>query len=122
MNKYEQIEETIKKNKNLKDLTDLDKLEQFISWRSDYIQNVFDAQYYQSWIIFIIIILITTIGIIISFLEFRKGINATEPTKIKVSKDGVEISSSIIGILVLIISFIFLYVYLIYVYPIKTSL
>ncbi len=102
-----------------------DKLENFRvltdynNWAIDYNQKVFLWEHLQGQIIFWTVIGITSIGILISFLQFFSKNKNNEPTQIKVGKNGVEISSSIIGILILIISLVFLYIYIIYVYPIK---
>ena len=51
-------------------------------------------------------------------MQFKKAKPAETPTHIKLVKDGFEISSSVIGLLILFISMGFFYMYLSTVYPI----
>jgi hypothetical protein len=96
-----------------------------------------------STIIFWLVVFIVLAGIAFSAIQFymalrvnkgkmvkpKKGKAAPPPTedddddmgetKLKVSKDGIEVSSSIMGIIILVLSIAFFYLYLTIVYPIK---
>ena len=80
-------------------------------------QTAQSYQYTTSVIIFILVVTIVLFGLLFSWLEFRKGKNAT--TTLKFSSSGVEISSQIIGLIVLVISLGFAYIYIDKAYPIS---
>lgn len=46
-------------------------------------------------------------------------VKAPEPTTLKISKDGIEVQSSVLGVIILVISIAFFYLYLTIVYPIN---
>lgn len=74
-------------------------------------------QYTTSLIIFCLVVVIVLFGLLFSWLEFKKGIGSK--TTLKFSSDGVEISSQIIGLIVLVISLGFAYIYIDKAYPIN---
>jgi hypothetical protein len=92
--------------------------------KNEFVQanRVFNWQLITSKIIFIIVNLIVLSGIWFSGVQFysslRKGEKAEE-SKFVISGKGVSISSSVLGLLILILSIVFFYLYLVHVYPIK---
>jgi hypothetical protein len=67
--------------------------------------------------IFFVVLLIVLFGLYLSYEQFRRGGIST--TKVAVGKGSVEISSSFIGLFILIVSLGFFYSYLAYVFPIR---
>ena len=104
-------------------------------------ERSFNFQHIASIVIFIVVIIIVLSGILFSGMQFRhtlkqaiikeklldaaKGAEgATDAfsamkTEMEITKDGVKVNSSVLGVLILVISLAFFYMYLIYVYPIK---
>lgn len=52
--------------------------------------------------------------------EINKG-EISSRTKLKISLEGFEVNSSVLGVIILIISLAFFYLYLVYVYPVMES-
>jgi hypothetical protein len=95
-------------------------------FRLNHYKKAFNLQYNLSIIIFIIVILLVLAGTYMSYLQFKKGITNTGETdtsesesELSISKEGIKIRSSVIGLLILAISFAFFYSYLRYIYPIS---
>ena len=103
-------------------------------------RRVFDWQYRSSQIIFAVVILLVSIGVYFSWLQFMaaarmprtpeavKVTKATEPdedrqaglrTTIEASLQGIKVSSPVLGVVILVISLAFFYLYLVHVYPIN---
>lgn len=106
----------------------------FPLWLEKHYKRVFDWSYYSTIIIFIIVMTLVLSGLYFSYTQFKnslinsKGkqedslannIYIAEKTELKINKDGIEVSSSVIGLITLIISIAFLYLYLVHVHPIK---
>ena len=90
--------------------------------------KVFEWQLFSSYIIFTIVILLVVFGMLLSWLQFRKtpsprsssGEGNLPVSDITLSlKDGIHVSSPVLGILILVISLAFFYLYLVEVYPIN---
>ena len=98
--------------------------------------RAFTWQHYSSVTIFFLVILIVLFGIYLSYYQFRLGkkmilkqmeINEKLKTSdqnldilkadLEINKDGVKISTAVIGLAILIISVVFFFLYLKYVYP-----
>jgi hypothetical protein len=85
-------------------------------------QKVFDFQAFSSKIIFAFVLVIVLCGLAFAAIQFYKSmkvVNKEDPTNVEISLSGVKVSSSILGVIILVISLVFFYLYLIYVYPIK---
>lgn len=92
-------------------------------------ENVFLWQRKSSIYIFWIVVAVVISGLVFSGIQFylsyassnktNKEENLENKTELEISAQGVKLSSSIIGIIILVISLAFFYMYLIYVYPIK---
>ncbi|MBQ4812451.1 hypothetical protein J8M20_13925 [Pseudoalteromonas luteoviolacea] len=80
-------------------------------------QSTQEYQYTTSIIIFSLVVVIVIFGLVFSWLEFKKGKDST--TTLKFSSNGIEISSQIIGLIVLVISLGFAYIYIDKAYPIN---
>ena len=103
----------------------------------DYAQTVFDWQYKSSIVIFMMVILLVLTGLVFAGIQFtiamkahptsagkKKEATATDQapamaTTLEASAHGVKITSSVIGLLILVVSIGFFYLYLVYVYPIQ---
>ena len=99
--------------------------------------KVFAWQYTSSIVIFVVVILLVLVGVYFSWVQFQRsvepraqagkkpaanteatGTKATQTT-IKASAEGFEISSPVLGVIILALSLGFFYLYLAYVYPIN---
>lgn len=107
----------------------------------DHRRQVFEWQLISSKYIFLIVIAVVIMGLLLSFWQFylpiyrynkfiktHKELEAKQMTEenkeaalstLKLGKDGIEITSSVIGLLILFISIAFFFLYLNYVYPIS---
>ncbi|WP_349314936.1 hypothetical protein [Chitinophaga sp. MM2321] len=106
--------------------------------------KAYDLHHRNSNIIFWMVLIIVGAGLIFSGIQFfislksfnfkirhnKKVLGTTEqqdtatedkPTTFKLSKDGIEFSSSIFGVIILAMSIIFFYFYLHFVYPINVD-
>jgi hypothetical protein len=97
-------------------------------------RKVFDWQHTSSIIIFWVVILIVVIGLFFSGMQFyislkrekeriKKPAETSEHqesvTEFEASLQGIKVSSSVIGIIILVISLAFFYLYLVHVYPVS---
>lgn len=96
-------------------------------------RRVFSWTHFSSVVIFWMVTIIVLFGLIFSTIQFRISmLNAQkkaasnlatedESTKtgLKISMSGLEVNSSVLGIIILVISLAFFYLYLIYIYPVK---
>lgn len=94
-------------------------------------QKTFEFQYIQSWVIFIMVIVLVMGGFVMAYQQFRKDIKTPEQedngdsqqnkdnTTLELSTSGIKISSSVIGLIVLAMSFAFFYMYITHVYKIN---
>jgi len=86
--------------------------------------EVFKWQLFSSRLLFIIVILLVFSGIYFAAVQFyaglkNKNLDPEQLTTISISSKNIEISSPVIGIIILVLSLGFFYLYLVYVYPIK---
>jgi hypothetical protein len=120
-------------------LLEVQKYHAFNTFLYDYNQDVFRWQFLSSKIIFFIVILLVLSGVYFSGVQFhislragrvkegmKKGeeanVDSTEKadvTALEASLKGIKVSSSILGVVILVISFLFFYLYLAYVFPIR---
>jgi hypothetical protein len=107
----------------------------------DYAERVFNWQYKSSVAIFIVVILLVLAGLAFAGIQFaiamkvhptgvvkKRGATAgggegaataALASTFEASSHGVKITSSVIGLLILVVSIGFFYLYLVYVYPIQ---
>lgn len=81
-----------------------------------YRQGVFDWQLWSSKVVFGSVIGLLASALVFSALQFKK--DATQPSVIKVAGTGMEVSSPVLGVIILFASLAFFYLYLLHVYPI----
>lgn len=76
-------------------------------------------------ITFVVVVLLVLTGVVFSGIQFRIALQGLrkgrepETTEVRLSGQGIEVRSSILGVVLLVISLGFFYLYLVYVYPIK---
>jgi hypothetical protein len=80
-------------------------------------QRTYEWQFWASIAIFLLVITAVALGLWMSFLHFYEG-RKGGGGKMKFSREGVEVSSPVIGLLILVVSLAFFYLYLTQVYPI----
>jgi hypothetical protein len=90
----------------------------YVVWSLEYRRASFNWQYWSTIVIFVCIMTIIGSGLYFSYMQFRSARHAQTQTSIKLGRDGLEISSPVIGLLILVISMGFFYLYLANVYPI----
>ena len=101
-----------------------DKLEQHLIWTLEHRKTIFIWNYISSIVIFVMVVTIVGFGIYFSYLQFHASINTKKelsPTDFSLSKNGIKISSSIVGLFILALSLVFFYLYLDRVYPITQN-
>jgi hypothetical protein len=110
----------------------------YAAWRNDYLRRLYENQLYESWIIFVLVILLVFVGIFFSWLQFQHAFllkkvvrssaasqvdpNAAAPStpdELTFGKDGVVVKSAYLGVIILVISMAFFFLYLKYVYLIS---
>jgi hypothetical protein len=77
------------------------------------------AHYLASWVLLVLVVGIVGSGIYMSFLQLKKDLTTGAPNanSIKVSKDGLEINSPVIGLLIFLASAYFFSLYVEKIYP-----
>jgi large-conductance mechanosensitive channel len=111
------------------------EIHEYNKWVFENRKSIFEWQQFSGKVIFCVVNFLVLTGVAFSGIQFfiamrqltkRKRISKTTnveeneilPTTLKASISGIEVSSSILGVIVLIVSFLFFYLYLVYVYPI----
>ena len=93
-------------------------------------QRVFAWQLFSSKFIFGMVLLLVFLGMYFAALQFHAGLKflrkglpdeAGLKTDLKASPGGIEVSSPVLGVIILSLSLAFLYLYLLYVYPIQET-
>lgn len=109
--------------RNIANAVTFDSVTTYYSWALKNRQNIITRQQATGSIIFILVVLLVLSGLIFSAIQFyialksakRKG--TLPDTSLKASLSGVEVSSSVLGVIILSISIVFFYLYLTKVYP-----
>lgn len=101
-------------------------MQEFYAYRSSGYQHrrhVFEWQLYSSKIIFYVVIFLVSMGLFFSGVQFyaayKKNFADPKVTELSASAEGIKVSSSVLGVIILILSLLFFYLYLVYVYPIS---
>ena len=94
--------------------------------------DVFEWQLFSARLIFVTVVLLVAFGIYFAAVQFHVGLRrkaspetgekeSTAPavTKISASLEGVQVTSPVLGVIILVISLAFFYMYLVFVYPIE---
>jgi len=98
---------------------------EYYSYRESGLQHrrrVFEWQLSSARIIFVTVLLLVGAGITLAALQFRAGATANgvaATTELNLSREGIKVSSPVLGVIILVVSLAFFYLYLVYVYPIK---
>ncbi|WP_179379863.1 hypothetical protein [Jannaschia marina] len=87
----------------------------------DHRHAVFAWQHVSSQVLFVIVILIVGIGLYFSWIQFRaeRDGSPAKSTTLKAGKSGIEVTSPVLGVIILALSLGFFYLYLNHVYPIS---
>lgn len=77
------------------------------------------AHYFASWILLLVVVGIVTSGLYMSFLQLKRDLTTGSPNanSIKISKEGLEINSPVIGLLIFLASAYFFSLYVEKIYP-----
>ena len=84
-------------------------------------RKVYAWQHTSSIIIFYVVIFLVLIGVLFSWLQFRAAAYKGESEELDASMKGVKITSSTLGVVILVLSMCFFYLYLRYVYPVNMN-
>ena len=88
----------------------------------DYNEDSYKLQYSLTIAISVVIFIVVLSGVYLAYLQIKKEASGKERTTgISISKSGIELGSSAIGLFILFISFIFFYLYLNSIYVFKYS-
>lgn len=91
-------------------------------WTLHDLRATYQWQNISSIAIFIIVMLLVIAGVYFSWMQFRAaGFTSGESTVGASPTDGVKITSSTIGLVILVLSMCFFYLYLRYVYPVNIT-
>lgn len=110
--------------KNISDAAAFDSLASYNNWALKNRKKVIEKQQINAKIIFVLVIAIVLSGLVFSALQFRNAMKnskkkgAVSDTTVKATLAGIEISSSILGVIILTLSIVFFYLYLTMVYPV----
>lgn len=95
-------------------------------WGLKHDKSVYEWQRFSTIIIFYIVILLVFSGMAFSGIQFFKSYKTigtnTEPdtpSELEISLKGIKVTSSVLGVIILVISLAFFYLYLVHVYPIN---
>jgi glucose uptake protein GlcU len=84
-------------------------------------RKVYAWQHISSIIIFYVVIFLVLVGVLFSWLQFKAAAYKAESEELDASMKGVKITSSTLGVVILVLSMCFFYLYLRYVYPINVN-
>jgi hypothetical protein len=106
-------------------------------WRNDFTHRTYESQMIQSWIIFVLVLVLVVAGLFFAWLQFQHSLHlkqvikcsaaaaantnadpTPQPDEFAFGKDGVVIRSAYLGVIILVISMAFFFLYLKYVYSI----
>jgi F0F1-type ATP synthase membrane subunit c/vacuolar-type H+-ATPase subunit K len=100
------------------------------TYRERHVKWVYDSQYWSSWIILVMVIAIVAAGLAFSIMQARIALRSIDAaarlaelnsTKLVLSPQRIEVTSSVLGTVTLIVSALFLWLYLQSVYPITSA-
>jgi hypothetical protein len=106
----------------------LGAMREYYAYRTSGLQfrrRVFEWQHLSSRIIFMVVLMLVSSGVVFAALQFRVGLRrlGTDErglaAEIELSPTGVKMSSPVLGVIILGLSLAFFYLYLVYVYPIS---
>lgn len=88
---------------------------QYNIWQLNHRQFVFQMDSVIHIFILILVITIVGVGLYLSYLKFQEP--ETPETKLSIAKGNIQINSNVIGLVILTISLVFFYLYITHVYP-----
>jgi RsiW-degrading membrane proteinase PrsW (M82 family) len=97
-------------------------------WKIKFIERSFEWQFASSFFLFFMVIIIVSIGLWFSYIQFTKSLKKDnqdsenqdiKETTIRIGQGEIEISSSVIGLIILTLSFAFFYLYITNVFPLQ---
>ena len=91
--------------------------EEHLKWVLAYRKAAFQAHLVESRIIFATVLLMVCFGLYLSYIQFKQS-NQSEGS-IKLGTGGIEVTSSVLGVLILFFSIGFFYLYLVHVFPMR---
>ncbi|MEO3404997.1 hypothetical protein AAFN85_13910 [Mucilaginibacter sp. CAU 1740] len=111
--------------RNLNSKATNDSVSSYYMWALQNRRQVISRQQFTGNIIFIMVVVLVLSGLLFSAIQFYiavKSVKKRSPpanagTSFKASLSGIEVSSSVLGVIVLTISIVFFYLYLSKVYP-----
>lgn len=109
-----------------------------ILWRQDFIHRAYEWQLVASIVVFAMVMLVIAVGLFLTVMQFtrderrqrrraRPAAGASDDSEgaakssLKLSTTGVEISSQVLGILILVLSLGFFYLYVVDIYPLMDA-
>jgi len=99
--------------------SDLEKgLESYNLWVFEHREKAFEQQHVATWVIFTVVHALILFGAVLSWLQFRRG-SSEDVTTLKLNREGIAVSSPILGVIILSLSLAFYYLYIAHVYEIK---
>jgi len=114
---------TMDKETNLKYQESLQAYYEYKRGGFEHRSKVFEWQLFSSKLLFIIVIVLVFAGIYFAAVQFYAGLKEkkekSEATTLSLSSSGIEVSSPVIGLIILTLSLGFFYLYLVYVFPIE---
>lgn len=98
---------------------DLLQIESYAKTNDHRVQTLW-ANYWASWIVLAMVIVIVGTGLYMSFLQLQRDLTTDKPhaNSFKFSKDGLEINSPVIGLLIFLASTYFFTLYVEKIYPV----
>ena len=103
----------------------LTAMRDYYGYKSSSLQHrsrVFQWQLSSSKFIFMIVLTLVTVGVVFAAIQFRIGLKRKtkdDTTEVEITPGSIKLSSSVLGVIILVISLAFFYLYLVYVYPIS---
>lgn len=95
-------------------------------WSIQHNKWVYEWQGFSTKVIFFSVVFLVFLGMAFSGIQFYKSYKTADPdqkpdtaTELELSLKGVKVTSSILGVIILVISLAFFYLYLVHVYPIN---
>ncbi|MCP4270595.1 MAG: hypothetical protein GY781_01330 [Gammaproteobacteria bacterium] len=82
-------------------------------------KSVLQWQHLSTQIILIVVLILVAMGLYFAWVQFKLGIAPDTTSQLKISTDGIQVSSPVLGVIILTLSLGFFYLYLVYVYPIQ---
>jgi hypothetical protein len=109
--------------RNIANTATFDSVTSYYSWALKNRQQIIKRQQDTGALIFVLVSILVLSGLIFSAIQFyialksvkRKG--ALPDTSVKASLSGIEVSSSVLGVIILTLSIVFFFLYLTRVYP-----